>query len=296
MAVAGVCEVNGTLEISYTVNGGLTARRSMKCPWESWQAYATQLAPLTVVIGTAVVQKPPEPLPYLTALRVAGFRVAPFYGEKDRVTNPEEVTDDTSLSEFEFARFDIDYAIPTSPQTDDEALERGDPVPFLEHRVTSGGQLIDVYDNVWIWKTSTAVLDTDAQRVPVMVATTQHSVFWPRVIQPHYDNLENFHGHVNETAFKLRGHEYPAETLMYMNYDETEVLQSDGTSAVNLTLHFEGKRVKNQDFAGGYDEFGGHNHFYNKDTGKWDKIVRPTDADHSPHPKADFNDLFKASA
>lgn len=293
MAVAGICDLPGSPRIGFTVNGGIVATRTVLCPWVSWRTYATELAPATIVIGTQVVQKPGAQLPHLTSLRVTGFEMEPYYGQNDRISMDEDdLSEPTEPFAYKNAKFTINYAVPTAPQSEAEAVDV-DPVPFLEHHITSGGQLLSVTSDIWIWKVGTVAPDSETA-VPRMIATTQHSVSWPRVINPHWPNLENFKAHVNEFPIKLRGYEYPAETLLYLNYDMGETVMTTGDRAYNLTLNFEGKRVRNEVIGSGYDEYGGHNHFWDKNTGKWDKLVRFGNLTKHPYPKADFNDLFKA--
>jgi hypothetical protein len=298
MAVAGICDLPGSPKISYTQNGGITATRTVKCPWVDWRDYADELAPATEVIGTVVTQKPGAPFPHLTTLRVTGFDIEPYFGPSDRITTDE---DDLSIEEepfaYKFAKFVIQYGAPTSPQsaTGDNSSEGRDPVPFLEHRITSGGQLLSMAtESIWIWRVGTAPPDVDTP-VPRMIATTQHDVSWPRVPEPNWPNLENFKGHVNEEPFTLRGYEYPAQTLLYLSYDMQQTVMTSGSIAYNLTLHFEGKLVKNEVTDDIYDEYGGHNHFWDKNTGRWDKLVLFNNLEKHPYPKANFNNLFIAA-
>lgn len=297
MAVDNICDLPGSPKFHYTTNGGITATRVVQCPWVSWRDYATELAPLTIVIGTEVVQKPGATLPHLPSLRVTAFDMEPYYGERDAITTEEDdLSQEDEPFAYKFAKFTISYGAPTAPQSVEDA-EGIDPVPFLEHRLTSGGQLLDVAaDSQWKWNATGSLVDADAQKLSVMVATTQHSVFWPRVIQPNFPNLENFKGHVNNAAFTLRGYEYPAGTLMYLNYDLGETVLTDGSTAYNITLNFEGKRVHNQNVSGSFDEYGGHNHYWNKDFGAWDKVVGADNAARSPFPTEDFLKLFEAAA
>ena len=274
-------------------NGRMTATRELKVAWSDIEAYMAELMPATTVVGSTVSQYPGAAFPYIAGLYVESFTWEPFWGKDDRITNECSIP-----VQYDSVRFTVNYAVPNYPVTQEQAAEQQDPVPFLEHAITSGGQLLDIAaPNDWRFQVSTALVGDDVP-VAVMVGTTQHSVHWPRVVQPNWPNLDNFCGHVNEETFYLGGKEYPAETLLYINYDRRDVVMTNGTTSHDLTLHFEGKRVKNSaaSVSEGYDEYGGHNHFWDKDAAAWAKVYRSGATSTHPFPKAAFNDLFKAGA
>lgn len=320
MTVA-ITELPGSPKGQYTESGIYVFTRMVRTLWSDIDAYAQQLQPATIVIGNQIVHYPGEAFPGFTNFRVRSFEFEPFFGTQDLITNQ---VDDSSTDppDYNHAKWTIQYAIPTSPQSSAAANEQRnkDPVPFLEHSITSGGQFLtlgtkDGADLDWNWvalvsNTDTVIeaVEADQERIAAIIGTTQHTVSWPRIPQPNWLALENYKAHVNEDPFTLRGHEYPAQALLYMGYDSHETVMTDGTKAWNLTIKFEGKRVSNTAWtaptsaAATYygtdvDDYGGHNHYWNKTAKAWLRVSkRENAAQDGPYPLANFNELFQAGA
>ena len=327
-------ELPGSPKGQYTESGIYVFTRMVRTAWADIDAYAQQLQPASVVVGTQIVQYPGEQFPGFTNFRVRSFEFEPFFGTSDRILvdldafgDPIYVLDSTlEPPDYTHAKWTIQYAIPTSPQSTAAANDpkNKDPVPFLEHTITSGGQFLtlgtkDVADKDWYWVAgaefdneildySVVALEPDVERIAAIIGTTQHAVSWPRIPQPNWLALENYKSHVNESAFTLRGHVYPLQCLLYMGYDARETVMTDGTRAFNLTIKFEGKRVRNNNWVAPtdpssafyrhlVDNYGGHNHFWNKSVKAWLRVTKSIDAEHSgPYPTASFDELFQAGA
>lgn len=316
-----VCELPGSPVIRYSGSGGVfAAERRLKVAWTDIDAFVAELLPISTTTGSQVSQVLGAEFPYITGLYVDDFEIAPFYANKDRITNsvvPVEYAD---------ALFTVKYSAPpffAEGGTFPQPVET-DPVTFLEHKTTSGGQLLSLEASAGYWKyIHRSTVDTDPSptaeeyleivhasvpegtSLPVLVTTSQHSVHWPRVPRPNWPNLNNYKGHVNESVFYLGGYPYQPETLMYLNYDREDKVMSNRFPVHDLTLHFEGKEVRNPDPTINdengvpirVDELGGHNHYWNKAVGAWMKVATGVSggvATKSPFPKADFNLLFQA--
>lgn len=266
---------------------GRFGRRVVLVNWSDVDAYCQELIPPT----SGIVQQPAASFSATdTNLRVASYTWAPYWGESDRPTNPSDCG--TAPPTYTYAKFTIDYRYPTSPQDNSAATSRGDPVPFLEHSVTGGGQLLllrqdSTATSRWQWEYGQDVPDTEDTPISVMLGTNQHSVFWPRVVTPNWTNLEKFRSTINSGTFKLRGYTYPAETLLYLGYDFGETVMSNGAVAYNVRLNFESKTVQLDD-----GSFGGHNHFWDKSVSEWIKVVKSDNSAQSPYKTNNFSSLF----
>lgn len=271
-------------------NRGLYARRIVRVDWDDIDAFAAELMPASISYGGGIIQYPGGSFSTGNPnLRVSSFTWKPEHGPQSQITNPGSCGTGAAPT-YEYALFEIEYRYPQSPQDNSAATTRGDPVPFLEHRVTSGGQLITLEQdssatNLWVWESGQNV--PDDVPINVFIGTTQHSVTWPRVPAPNWPNLEQFKGTVNDAAFSLRGYSYPEESLLYLNYDMTEIVMTNGSVAYNLTLHFEGKLVRLTD-----DTYGGHNHFWNKEENNWERIHKFAATTKGPYRTNNFNNLF----
>lgn len=266
-------------------SSGRFARRTVIVAWSDLDAYCQELMPAT----SGIVQQPAASFSASEPnLRVASYTWAPFWGDSDRITNPGSCG--TAAPSYDKAKFTIEYRYPTSPQTTGAATTRGDPVPFLEHRISGGGQLLTMTQDStatsrWQWEYGQDV--PEEAPINIMLGTNQHSVFWPRVVTPNWTNIEKFRGTVNSAPFKLRNYTYPAETLLYLGYEAAETIMSNGTVAYNIRLNFDSKTVQIDD-----GSFGGHNHFWDKSVNEWIKVVKSDDSSKSPYKTNNFYNLF----
>lgn len=325
MAVS-FCELPGSPKANF--NGktfGFT--RMLRVAGSDAYAFALELAPLTVVLGNQIVQVGGASFPDFPAARVSSFNWEPYYGDRTKIASATPTTAMTLSSSpayYDYVKFNVNYAVPEASQDGDDDADE-DPVPFLRHRISSGGQLLTVPssdddDQKWVWQTDdgTPVDIPDDVPIPVMVSTSSHSVTWPRVIQPNWRALEGLKGHVNSAAMTLRNYPHAPETVLYLNYDAQRDVLADGTRAWEITIHFETKEVTASvaqwnKVSGSWEDVavvGGHNHYWNDQTGNWRRVVTkasydavaPATADVydtdlvSPYPRADLTELFVAGS
>lgn len=325
MAVS-FCELSGSPKATY--NGktfGFT--RMLRVAGSDAYAFALELAPLTVVLGNQIVQVGGAAYPDFPAARVNNFNWEPFHGDRSKIDSSTPATAmnlSSSPNAYDYVKFTINYAVPEASQDGDDDAD-DDPVAFLRHRISSGGQLLTLpstsdTDKLWLWQLGGMAEEAvpEDTPVPVMISTSSHSVTWPRVIQPNWRALEGLKGHVNNADLTLRGYPYGPETLLYLNYDASRDILSDGTRAWEITIHFESKEVTvnapvwNKSKGSWQDTIvtGGHNHFWSESQGAWRRIVThetyesvaPADATTydtdlvSPYPRADLTELFLAGS
>lgn len=271
---------------------GLYIRRRVLVAWSDIDNYSRELLPPSTVSGSTVNQSPGASLTGFSGFIVSSFSWEPRWGDSDRITNPQDCG--TAAPSYEYALFNIEYRVPTFATTSGSAASRGDPVPFLQHRMTSGGDVLNLEqgdtNGRWYFETANEYVPSGVP-IPKFVGTTQHDLQWPKVPKPNWPNLELFKGSVNDAPFKLRGYEYPAEQLLYLNYDSTEVVMTDGTVSYDLTMHFSAKSVLVSTGV-----YGGHNHYWNGDLSRWERVVLDTDPTVSPYPSNDFSQLFTAGS
>jgi len=206
-------EMAGSPTFSYQ-NGEYSIHREVHIAWSDATAYSLELAPAS----TPTIQKLGAPFPGNTLFRVTGFNITPFQGEASNVTgNTNDVND------YEFALVTIDYGVTNAD--------------FLTHNLSSAGQFITRMPGSGLkWKdgSKTSANVSAGQFLP----STQHSLSWPRVLRPNWDALEGLKGTVNNAPFSLRGFAYPAETVLYMGYDCSQVVMADGTKPWSFGLKF----------------------------------------------------------
>lgn len=271
---------------------GLYIRRRVLVPWSDIDNYSRELLPPSTVSGSTINQFPGASLAGFTGFIVSSYSWEPYFGDSDRPTNPQDCG--TAAPSYEFARFNIEYRIPSFPISSGGAASRGDPVPFLQHRMTSGGDVLNLEqgdtNGRWFFETANEYVP-EGVPIPKFVGTTQHDLHWPKVPKPNWPNLELFKGSVNDAPFKLRNYEYPAEQLLYLNYDSVEVVMTDGNVAYDLTIHFSAKSVEVSPGV-----YGGHNHYWNGDLSRWERVVLDTDSTVSPYPRNNFANLFTAGS
>lgn len=272
MAVS-IDELVGSPTGGFTSGGKYSIQRRVIVAWGDIAAYSQELMPPSFATGNSSSQSLGQEFPGNPTLRVMSFTWSPHFGGNV----PAIAQSAGGVNFYDQALFTIDYGIPDIEDQDDE--DQQDPVPLLSHSGQGGGQFLLIPGETLQWEdlggSNLAPVSSDA-KPGVFVGTTGHSVTWPRVPRPPWDNLENLKGMVNRTAFTLRGYAYPPETLLYLNYSFSRDVMSDGNRAWKITLNFESKQVRAEDeyevnaetgervLMAGEDGIGGHNHFWRK--------------------------------
>ena len=255
------------------MNDSLTVMRKLRLENGSTDIddFIREYKPTTVLTGNSIQQSPGKAYPTNNLLRVRTVRLAP-------VSGAVIVGDASGINLYNEILATVNYQIPPFAIDEQDAQEQGDPVAFLKHSGSGGGEFLKLPSAGLEWATGTEPVSEEAN-AGIFVGFTKHSVQWPQVINPPWDKLESLKGRVNDAAFKLRNYEYPAETLLYESHSFSQEVMTDGITlarrAWNITLHFTSKQVPSEEDG---ETVGGFNHFW-KDydfatTGKYSGFYR----------------------
>ena len=171
--------------------------------------------------------------------------------------------------------------------------ENPDPVPYLIHRWSAGGQILSLDNRGLMWDDlrkklsggnsepffkKTVGSDTfeecglsKRQKVGVsagqdekinavlQIPHIEHEVTWPRVPRPPFSVIKQFVGCVNDREVAFRTGKIPKECLLFTGAKVQETAMSNGQTAWELVYTFAERQVQARD----QSEPGGWNHFFN---------------------------------
>lgn len=292
MAVT-VCEMAGSPTGGYDGNN-LQRKRKVRVAWDDIVAYEQELMPTSSVSGNQNSSGISASYPGFPGLRVTGFTWAPLAGDNSK-TDDE---DTYGVMAYEYAVFDITYGVPKADTGSENPENQNppdyDPVPLLQHSFESGGEFLTLPNTKLYWYYDSEYLSEDA-KAGIFVPTTQHTLTWPKVISPNWAALLNKAGRVNFGTFRLRGYDYPPETVMYLGFSGEQEVMSDGVRAWKLTLKFSVKYITSNIPAAAAVDYASWNEFYDERDGKWHTVLKESDAS-KVYGTSDFTELFAAGA
>lgn len=276
----------------YGVFNGMTWEyyREGVTAWSDINAFAQELMPpSTTLLGPGLAgQFYGAPLPSNTRFRVALFEFHPFGG----VTNSPDVF---GINTYNKAKWKITYRVPYY-----NGNQQGkDPVGFLQHESTTGGEYLSLPGAGVSWEPSTAsfrphVRDTHAG---IFIATTEHTLTWERVQSPPFSTMRACQGCVNSTAMTFETGTIDPETNLFIGPEWSRQIMVDGSFAWRIKYKFAEKRVQASD----QSTTGGWNHFYRDQGSKSGfyrlyRIKQGPDGTYNQYPSANLNALFQSGS
>lgn len=269
-----------------------TAQRRGLISWSDYLDFIDEIFPPNLTAGTGVVQRIgvqlSDDLPFLRAKSIT----AKAKGTK--ITGPDTSTTFSTLNQFEKMEVTINYYTPQYstgqiPQTG-QSTNPADPVPYLSHEWTIGGEFITVPGDNLQWPNGDKV-EEDVS-IGQFVPTIEHGITWDRVPTPPFDDIRSCIGKVNSATVTFKTGQPTKETLLFLGCGITFQVMTDGTEAWKLQYKFSEKRVTASDSGTFGETYGGWNH-YRRDFGSgfhgWYKL---TDGSTPIYRTADFTALF----
>lgn len=248
-------------------------------PWDDLAAFAASIFPPSTIIGGSLFQYLGQAFPGWPNLRCTNLKITPL--------NPGDIIDNQvpasypvldytgesiKLPIYNFAHVELTYENVKNQPTNPD-----DPVPYLTHRWSIGGEVLTLGrgGSVWdklLYKTETVpVSPSDPEyrnwvgrqvdedtKAHILIAQIEHEITWPRVIRPPFTAIRNCLSHVNAANMSFITGQCPTETLLFPGAQVQTQVMSDGTFAMEMVYRFSEKRV----FAMDQDAPGGWNHFF----------------------------------
>jgi hypothetical protein len=280
----------------FEVHGdGSTAERRGLVAWNELDALVADIFPPSLAGGPGG-QQPGAAFPTRPHLRAEAIQIQPF-GE--RIIGPDTTQAFESTAQYDHALVVVRYATPKSPQDDVESQDDGDPVPFLRHRWTIGGELLSLPTAGLEWAAVPDLVPEDVN-ASLFVPTIEHEISLPRVLDPPFAAIRDRVGTVNDTAISFSTGAIQAETLLFLGAQLERSVLSDGQRAWELNYRFSERRVFPRDLDLLTAGFGGWNHFWlggNTDGG-WYRLQRKNSSGGSPDlfRRTDFVPLFQTES
>lgn len=194
--------------------------------------------------GTGIVATELDPLFGLWRAQNVEFK--PLRNQKMSDTVAGASAGDPIMPVFTEAELNITYSSieQESPTSQDEADQdgEGDPVPFLTHSWSIGGDFITMDDTSMYWSLGASAKGTGIAANKI-IPSIEHSINWKRVLNPPFGEIRNSLGKVNSKNMTFStGLIYP-ECLLFNGAEMSRDIMSDGTRAWDVTYRFSERRV-----------------------------------------------------
>lgn len=167
-----------------------------------------------------------------------------------------------------------------------------DPVTWLKHSVTTGGEFLCLSPKNTKWESSGDMKDFHTP-ITKILPTIEHSLDWSYVLYPPWTTIRNYLGTVNDAVIPLFNNA-PEETVLFTSLTGDQSYTLQGAMPWNLSYKFSERHITE-----GSDDQIGWNHVYNPSTGKFEKLLRqnPDDSEDDGRPLYESNNflnLFQA--
>ena len=256
-------EESGSPRITHTSTGA-EAQRFGIVSWTDIDALIAEVFPPTVNAGITIEQGAGIAFPGKDFLRADSLDFVPHFGEVDPITGPDTTQDFDTLPTYATALATINYTTQRFSQGEGEQEE--DPVSFLRHRWSIGGEFLTTSNDAsWAeWDLDDGILADEPPSV--FIPTIEHEITWPRVTSPPFATIRDRIGKVNSAAGNFVTGIVAAETLAFIGAEIQREILSDGSRAWEVTYRFSEKRVVSMDedptLTGNGPGVGGWNHFW----------------------------------
>lgn len=249
--------------------GDIRGIRRGTLPWDELDDFVNDMMPTNTVVGNNLFSFLGADFPGRPFLHVTGLGVKPYV---DRTKSIDFNND----YKHEFWDVTINYEFLKNEPSTSTAT---DPVPFLVHRWSVGGDVFQAdnqglqWDNVvrrgetlptaagWTYTNilSVACQPQDLRNGPrVITPHIEHEITWPRVPKPPFTAMKALVGKVNLNPMTFATGAAPVECLLYNGSQVEMTALSNGERAWNLTHRFSERQVEAED----QTTPGGWNHFY----------------------------------
>lgn len=228
--------------------------------WADIDALIAQVLPSTINAGIVVEQGAGIAFPGVGFLRADSMEFVPHFDEDDPQTGPDTNQDFDTLPTYLNALATINY---TTQRFATEEQEE-DPVLFLTHRWSIGGEFLGIGGESVLW-------DLDNEQAAdvepaVFVPTIEHEITWTHVENPPFSIIRDRIGKVNDAALTFKTGTITTETLAFVGAELQRQVLSDGVRAWEVTYRFSERRVvsldEDADLSGPSPGVGGWNHFW----------------------------------
>ena len=266
--------ISGYPTFDISGQGEIRGIRRGTLPWDELDAFVNIMMPTNTVVGGVMFAFLGAEFPGRPYLHVTGMNVKPYVDRSVAIDFNNDFKHDfwDVTIQYEFIK--------------NEIIAGGDPVPFLIHRWSVGGDVFQADNQGCAWdnivgkgltlpaQTSPATWNYDgilhASAQPremrngprIISPHIEHEITWPRVPKPPFTAMKNLVGKTNSQQMTFATGPVKTECLLYNGSQVEMTALSNGERAWNLTHRFSERQVDAED----QNEPGGWNHFYRSAT------------------------------
>lgn len=270
-------------------SGGQDGQQAVVKGWVNYDEYPDFIAqmqpPSTYSGGTMTIQYGAQ-LPGYPYLRVTEWDAEPWPAHTD-----EQDANDYFKTPLMYVTLTFRFVKQQINSGEDPESTNPDPVPYLIHRLTVGGQVLSLDNDGLMWddirRTISAgswtkhpffgegdseeeCANSKRQKVGVPVGMLEkvnavlqiphieHEITWPRVPRPPFSKIKSHVGKVNSVAMTLQTGTIPVECLLFTGARVQQTVMSNGEVSWELVYSFAERQVEARD----QEAVGGWNHFF----------------------------------
>ena len=201
--------------------------------------------------------------------------------------------------------YEVTINYETAQEGEDNERDEDDPVTFLEHSISGGGQFLSVPPaNTTIDKkdvnglnpdlstgeTADQVNDTQQMGLLYPIATIEHTLKWPLVLNPDFEAINAAMNKVNNSVIDFFN-DAPIETVLFSGYSGSQKFVWNGSSSTAQPWTLDFKFTERRINRGG--RIFGWNHHYHPGSGEFVKVKL---ANGEPlFEQTDFAAIFKTN-
>jgi len=187
----------------------------------------------------------PEVDPFFGTYRASSIRMRAQGAEPKQIGKNIGFTAGVQIPVYDYNVFTITYSSTESSYGDISDPESKDPVPFLSHSWSAGGEVVTMENAEMTWSGGAkAKAHAAASNANFIVPTIEHSITWHRVHSPPFAAIRSALGKVNKTTMDFdTGENIWPETLLFLGAELNRDILSDGSRAWQVVYKFSERRV-----------------------------------------------------
>jgi len=187
----------------------------------------------------------PEVDPFFGTYRASSIRMRAQGAEPKQIGKNIGFTAGVQIPVYDYNVFTITYSSAENTYPDSSDSSTNDPVPFLSHSWSAGGEVVTMENTDMQWSGGAkAKAHAAASNANFIVPTIEHSITWHRVKTPPFEAIRSALGKVNETTMDFdTGVNIWPETLLFLGAELNRDILTDGTRAWQVVYKFSERRV-----------------------------------------------------
>jgi hypothetical protein len=210
-------------------------------PWADTIPRLREIFPLSTSSAIGL----PEIDPFFGIYRASSVKMRAQGQEPKQIGKNIGFSAGVKIPVYDHNIFTITYSSIENSYSDGEDRSN-DPVPFLSHSWSAGGEVITMENADMTWTGGDkARAHAAASNANFIVPTIEHSITWHRVMSPPFAAIRTAMGKVNENTMDLdTGVNIWPETLLFLGAELSRDFLTDGSRVWQVVYKFSERRVE----------------------------------------------------